>query len=178
MNRHEIPGKISSNLFRADPTEDSVQEHLVTEEDTEYEPLTGKCICLLKGFRSLNAVLPKLSELKLTGINGNRIHSREDMRKIQRENVLLLTKLEEIQRKGAAVHAAPAPPRKHEASSTVNRRKKQRETENQNKAFLKRLEGVRSTVPKPNTRSKARPGPPKSTGKGKHSRFEQPEWME
>ncbi|EGD77242.1 hypothetical protein PTSG_08334 [Salpingoeca rosetta] len=119
--------------------------------------------------------IPKLSELRLTGLPTNRTHNRDDMRRIQRENVMLLGKLEEIQRKGGAMDTRPHKSQKHVASSSVNRRKHQRETANQNKAFLKRLQGVKSTVPKPtSSKSKARPGPPRQ--KKPARKLVQPEW--
>eukprot|EP00056_Hartaetosiga_gracilis_P013644 m.228134 g.228134 ORF g.228134 m.228134 type:complete len:156 (-) comp13875_c1_seq7:7958-8425(-) len=119
--------------------------------------------------------LPKLTELKSTGIKGTRDQSKDDILRIQRENIILLNRLESIQTKGSNHPVVPQEdPVKHVASSQINRKKKQQATTNANAKFVRRLNNVKSTIPKG---ARARPGPPKNKQRKKKQTLKQPEWQ-
>eukprot|EP00043_Microstomoeca_roanoka_P005305 m.54905 g.54905 ORF g.54905 m.54905 type:complete len:162 (+) comp12908_c0_seq1:123-608(+) len=161
MSDDEVMDEMDRTLGDEENEEDYADE---VDDDVDYAE---------DKYKEAVSPIPRLTELKLTGIESNRTHSKDAMRRIQRENIMLLTKLDQIQRKGGALETK-APVRKHVAAATVNRRKQQRETTIENKAFLKRLEKTKSTVPKP---SKAKPGPPRQK-KSEGSRLVQPEWKD
>ncbi|EDQ90434.1 uncharacterized protein MONBRDRAFT_7037 [Monosiga brevicollis MX1] len=107
-----------------------------------------------------------------------RTYTRDDVRRIERDNVHLLHRLDQIQRKGPTINPVSEQPR-HMAAAAINRRRKQNETHQENVAFLKRLEKVKSTVPSSSSassRSRAKPGPPRRKAPPA-KKMVQPEWQ-
>jgi uncharacterized membrane protein YgcG len=77
----------------------------------------------------------------------NRTHTSQEEINIRRRNIGLLTNLERIQRKGGGTDSRPRKVAiKHVAAAQINRSQAQRKVVNQNTAFLKRLNGVKSTM--------------------------------
>lgn len=111
--------------------------------------------------------------------NPQKSHSftRDQMIKIQRDNLNLLGNLERIQRKGGGISSnKPKKPVKHVAASAVNRRKKHNDTAMQNLAFLKRLQNVKPTLATggrtgPSPRRNPKPPGPRNPKK-------RPEWVD
>eukprot|EP00051_Salpingoeca_urceolata_P004964 m.69228 g.69228 ORF g.69228 m.69228 type:complete len:199 (-) comp13967_c0_seq2:45-641(-) len=108
-------------------------------------------------------------------------HTRDEMQRIQRDNLALLDRLERVQVKGGAINTrqAPAAPQ-HVAASAVNRKKKMQSIHQENAAFLKRLETVKSSGLSGGAR-RARPGPPKKKSAAAASpkrRVQRPEWVD
>ena len=78
----------------------------------------------------------------------NRTYTASEQIKMRRDNVSLLSNLERIQRRGGGTDNSPVAPRtkvKHTAAASINRFRSQNKTANENMAFLKRLQGVKST---------------------------------
>eukprot|EP00049_Salpingoeca_infusionum_P008010 m.129162 g.129162 ORF g.129162 m.129162 type:complete len:244 (-) comp13887_c1_seq2:8322-9053(-) len=115
--------------------------------------------------------IPAPAEVVVRDEETTRTHSKDKLRTIHRNNLILLGRLEEINRKGGALEADIKQRKvKVAASSGINRRKQLHETTQQNQALLRRLEGAKSTIPKAKPPSRARRGPPKQ-------KLKQPEWQ-
>eukprot|EP00730_Choanoeca_flexa_P005885 TRINITY_DN12044_c0_g1_i1.p10 TRINITY_DN12044_c0_g1~~TRINITY_DN12044_c0_g1_i1.p10 ORF type:complete len:151 (+),score=27.53 TRINITY_DN12044_c0_g1_i1:2525-2977(+) len=108
-----------------------------------------------------------------------RTYSNDEVRKIERDNLALLGRLDEINRKSSSIaKETKRKPVKHVAASAINRKKQHQQLHQDNLAFLKRLENVKSTMTGKSGRSKAKakPGPPRrKTNSGK---LVQPEWKD
>lgn len=76
----------------------------------------------------------------------NRTHTPMEEITIRRHNLGLLSNLERIQRKGGGTDNRPTQKVKHVAAARINRGEKQRQINQQNLAFLKRLNGVKSSM--------------------------------
>lgn len=99
--------------------------------------------------------------------------SNDELYRIRRENVILLTKLERIHRQsGQVAPVAAVQPLKHTPASFVNRKKHLKTVGDQNAMLLKRLENIKSTV----GGHRARPGPPRKAPAASTSALHQPEW--
>lgn len=124
-------------------------------------------------------------------------HSNYKVQQINRGNALLLQQLNSVQRKGGVLKTREAPKR-HVASSSIQRRKQNREVAMANQALLRRLNGIKSSVAKqqgrghvggggggartaqPGTgasRGAALPGPPRRRPRGPPKKLVQPEWV-
>eukprot|EP00048_Salpingoeca_helianthica_P016757 m.234079 g.234079 ORF g.234079 m.234079 type:complete len:243 (+) comp19415_c0_seq1:92-820(+) len=100
--------------------------------------------------------------------------TNDELYRIRRENVILLTKLERIHRVGGGGVSSAQGRARHAAAAGVNRKKQYREIGQQNAMLLKRLENVKSTMPA----SRARPGPPAARRpETKGQPLVQPEWQ-
>eukprot|EP00038_Savillea_parva_P019922 m.29681 g.29681 ORF g.29681 m.29681 type:complete len:209 (-) comp4618_c0_seq1:229-855(-) len=74
------------------------------------------------------------------------VQSLAEQRKIEKDNLTLLAKLQRIQNQGSSLRPHPAPPVKVKSAASINRYKKQQAVERENLQFLKRLQGVKSTM--------------------------------
>jgi len=75
----------------------------------------------------------------------NRTYTAEEQIKMRRDNVSLLSNLERIQRRGGGTDNRPKKKVNHIAAASINRFKGQRNIANENMAFLKRLQSVKSS---------------------------------
>jgi hypothetical protein len=118
----------------------------------------------------------------------NRTYTPDEQIKMRRDNVSLLSNLERIQRRGGGTNNTAISPAvaktkaKHTAASSINRFKTQTKTANENMAFLKRLQGVKSSgiggTPKRGGKTLAGTPPPGSNGKAKVRKAKKPEWVD
>jgi len=75
----------------------------------------------------------------------NRTYTAEEQIKMRRDNVSLLSNLERIQRRGGGTDNRVKKKGNHVAAASINRFKGQRTIANENMAFLKRLQSVKSS---------------------------------
>lgn len=108
----------------------------------------------------------------------NLSHTTQESRRIERDNMHLLSRLNSINRKGGQTSTFQASAKsRHMSTSGQNRLSSQRKIENQNLKFVRRLQSVKSTMPT-GTRSTAAPLPRRRAQPKSRPVKKKPEWVD